>query len=124
MNLDFDILELYFAKTFMVILMFKIRIIFLDVSRICQKNAVSELIKLSQLVNDTWQTIYCKAQFYYLQKDTKIYSLRNASEVPVANPHACSSVEEETVRGGIALLHDWYAQELHLVATTCYSYRY
>ena len=71
MNLDFDMLELYFAKKFMVILMFKIRIIFLDVSRICKKNAVSELIKLSQLVNDTWQTIYCEALFYYLQKDNE-----------------------------------------------------
>ena len=34
-----------------------------------QKNGVSDLIKLSQLVNDTWQTIYWEAQFYYLQKD-------------------------------------------------------
>ena len=42
----------------------------------------------------------------------------------MASPDACSSVEEVTIRGGIALLHDWYAQELHLVATTCYSYRY
>ena len=71
MNLDFDILELYFAKKFMVILMFKIRIIFLGVSRICKKNAVSELIKLSQLVNDTWQTIYCEAHFYYLQENNE-----------------------------------------------------
>ena len=37
MNLDFDILELYFAKKVMVILMFKIRVIFLDVSRISKK---------------------------------------------------------------------------------------
>ena len=33
----------------------------------------------------------------------------------MANPHACSSVEEETFHGGIALLHDWYAQQLAIL---------
>ena len=51
--------------------MFKIRIIFLVVSRIYKKNAVPELIKLSQIVNDTWETIYWEAQFCYLQKDNE-----------------------------------------------------
>ena len=40
MNLDFDILKLYFAKKFMMILMFKIRIIFRDVSRIYKKRRI------------------------------------------------------------------------------------
>ena len=52
-----------------------------------QKNAVSELIKLSQLVNDTWQTLFCEAQFYYLQKDNEdLFVRKRVSSCPNALP--------------------------------------
>ena len=44
MNLDFDILELYFVKKSIVMCMFKIRFIFLDLSTVYKKTPVSELI--------------------------------------------------------------------------------
>ena len=90
MNLNFDILELYFAKKVMVILMFKIRVIFLDVSRILKKNAVSELIKLFQLVMTLGKPIIGKHRFIIYKKTMKIYSLGNAC--PLARMHCLDTI--------------------------------